>query len=94
MCAAQVLDLFRKMDIDESGTIDKSEFRRAMTSLGFDAKDAGPWRDRWAQVDAIFDEFDDDKGGSVTHEELVRGIIALPFAPVDWSTLNLTPDRI
>ena len=38
----------------------------------------------------IFDEFDDDKGGSVTHEELVRGIITLTFAPGRLSTSPLT----
>jgi hypothetical protein len=34
--SSRVIDLFRKWDVDDSGTVDKREFRKAIKSMGFD----------------------------------------------------------
>lgn len=48
--------------------IDKSEFRKAITALGFHAPRA--------DVDAIFDQIDTDNSGAILYKELrkVRGL--------------------
>ena len=54
--AARVMDLFREMDQDASGVISEREFRRALTTLGFQGSaDA---------VQKLFDEL--DSGGNYT----------------------------
>jgi len=60
--AVRVIDLFRDWDDDQSGSIDKKEFRRSIAALGYKA----PAKD----VDAIFDEMDKDRSGSVDYHEL------------------------
>jgi len=56
--------MFRSFDYDGSGTIDRSEFRRAMRAMGLQAPTAS--------IDAIFNEFDADKGGEIDFRELNR----------------------
>lgn len=47
---ARVRDLFQQWDADNSASIDKREFRRAMRSLGIDARND--------ELDAVFSQFD------------------------------------
>lgn len=62
----RIIDLFREWDDDDSGTVSKLEFRRALPCLGLrvDKEDA----------DALFDSFDADHSGSVDYNELHRAI--------------------
>ena len=60
----KVLDLFRSWDVDNDGMIRKVEMRQAVAALGFDAPQAA--------VDALFDSFDRDGGGSIEYKELHR----------------------
>ena len=66
--AVRVIDLFKQWDEDGSGDVSKREFRRAISALGFDgiADDAA--------VDAVFDELDFDKSGSIDVGELTRAL--------------------
>ena len=63
----RVIELLQSWDSDKSGDISKKEFRKAVRALGF--SDA---RDR--EVDAVFDEIDDDGSGRVDYKELNRKI--------------------
>lgn len=58
----RVVDLFRSWDEDESGTIEKREFRNALRNLGLDENDE--------DIDGLFDEFDDDLSGHLDYNEL------------------------
>ena len=60
--AVRVIELFREMDIDGDGLIDRKEFRRGMTALGLDVPRA--------MVDALFDSWDPDGSGSIDQREL------------------------
>ena len=60
--AVRVIDLFRDWDDDQSGTITFKEFRRAIGALGYEA----PPDD----LRAVFDSFDNDKGGTIELSEL------------------------
>ena len=68
--SARVIDLFRKWDTDESGEIDKKEFRKAIRSMGFNffADDA--------EIDMVFDDFDLDKSGQLDYKELNKQLRA------------------
>ena len=56
------MSLFRQWDTDNSGSVERKEFRKAITQLGFDAP-----RDT---LDAVFSEMDKDGSGSVDFKEL------------------------
>ena len=57
-------------DTDGDGEVSRAEFHRAMPELGFDApKEA---------VDALFDEWDRDGGGSLDLKELQKVLRATP----------------
>jgi len=62
---ARVIDLFRKMDVDRSGTISEAELSRALLELG--VEDVLP-----EQVGALFKSFDVDGGGRVDYAELLK----------------------
>jgi len=62
--AVRVIDLFREWDEDESGSVSKKEFRKAMPMLGLDV----PVED----VDALFDSWDPDGSGMLELKELTR----------------------
>merc|ERR1719230_2154879 len=49
--AQRVVDLFRAWDEDRSGTVDKSEFHKAVRALGFDVARE--------DTDMVFDTLDD-----------------------------------
>ena len=61
---ARVLDLFREWDEDLNGLIDASEFRAALSILGYDAPRA--------DVDDLFATFDVDSSGAISYSELDR----------------------
>ena len=58
----RVIDLFREWDEDESGTVSKKEFRKAMPMLGLQVSK----RD----IDALFDSWDPDGSGQLELGEL------------------------
>ena len=62
--------LMREWDANESGDLDRSEFRRAVrVSLGVTATNA--------EIDAMFDEFDADGSGEIDLKEMRPFLIAL-----------------
>ena len=61
---SRVRELFREWDEDESGSISKREFRRALVLLGLRAPRN--------EVDALFDTFDKDGSGEVDFGERGR----------------------
>ena len=63
-----VMDLFKQWDRDESGSIDKMEFRRAIRGCGFDF-----FTDD-AEIDAVFEDFDIDGNGSLDYKELNKNL--------------------
>ena len=48
--STRVMDLFRQWDEDNSGSVDKKEFRRAIMALGFD------FFDDVSEIDKVFEE--------------------------------------
>ena len=58
----RVIDLFRSWDEDESGTVSKKEFRRAMPLLGLDVPKK--------EIDRLFDSWDPDRSGEISLQEL------------------------
>ena len=63
--SARVLDLFRKWDIDGDGRVTKDEFARALPDLGMSNCTT-------ADIDALFDAFDEDGEGEISFRELHR----------------------
>ena len=61
---SRVIDLFREWDDDENGTIDKVEFRRALPALGFKVEKS--------LAEELFDQFDSDRSGEISVEELQK----------------------
>ena len=57
-----MIDLFREWDTDGDGEVNKDEFRKAMPLLGLHVPRA--------DVDALFDSFDADGGGTISFREL------------------------
>ena len=62
---AKVVDLFKEWDINHDGRISKVEFRRSITRL----LDERPPKEA---VDALFDEMDADRGGTIEYRELYK----------------------
>ena len=60
---SRVIDAFRSLDADGSGTIDKKEWREGLARVGL----AEVPRE---QVDALFDEIDADQSGEIDLREL------------------------
>ena len=60
--AVRVIDLFRDWDDDNSGTVTKKEFRKAMGQLGLEA--------HRKEIDALFESWDPDGSGSIEYAEL------------------------
>ena len=60
----RVIDLFREWDDDQTGTVDKKEFRKAMPMLGLKVSKAA--------IDHLFDSWDPDKSGVLTIDELQK----------------------
>ena len=60
--AVRVIDLFREWDDDDSGTVTRKEFHKAMGQFGLDVPPE--------EVDKLFDEWDPDKSGVLEIKEL------------------------
>lgn len=60
--AVHVIDVFRMWDDDGNGRIDRREFRRAISALGYDAPNE--------HIDVVFDSFDHDGSGALELHEL------------------------
>ena len=60
----EMVDLFKKWDIDGNGLIDKAEFRKAVAALGVQYDDE--------IVDAVFEGYDADGSGEMEYKEYVR----------------------
>ena len=60
--SVKLIDLFREWDDDGNGAIDKKEFRKAITALGYDVKKK--------VIDQCFDLLDDVKDGFIEYGEL------------------------
>ena len=58
----RVITLFHSWDENGDGKVSKAEFRKALRALGFEGVDT--------ELDALFDEFDADGGGSIEYQEL------------------------
>ena len=59
---ARVIDLFHEWDANSDGLISKGEFRKALMVLGLRASSH--------EMDALFNEFDTDRGGFISYREL------------------------
>ena len=71
---AKVMDVFDRIDTDNSGCIDKGEFHRAVGMMGFEVPSVVPGTLRKPEkfeVDAAFDVLDADGGGEVEIEEFL-----------------------
>ena len=78
--SGKVIDLFASWDADQSGTVSRREFHRAMKALGLDVK--AP------HIDEIFSAWDRDQSGMITLDE---GSKALPRRAGDDEGLRLAP---
>jgi hypothetical protein len=61
----RIIDLLKDWDEDNSGKIERAEFRKAMATLGIG-------REQRAAVDKLFDSFDGDRSGEIDHGELQK----------------------
>ena len=68
---ARVSDLFKEWDLSEDGSISKWEWRLAMQTLGLTEGESDGLREA---ADALFDQIDVDRSGSVEVSELFRAI--------------------
>jgi Ca2+-binding EF-hand superfamily protein len=80
--SVRVIDLFRRWDEDGSGSIDRFEFRRAIRALGFD------YMSDDSAIDAIFDEFDKDRSGSLDYKELAHHLARFEKGGMDKGAMN------
>ena len=64
--AERVLDLFKKWDADNSGTVDRTEFRKALRVLKIPGTNA--------EIDMLFDMWDADGGGSIEYTEILKAV--------------------
>merc|ERR1719453_642914 len=83
----EIREAFNLFDTDGSGSIDPRELKSAMQSLGFEAKNATIYqmigdidmmtakmsdKDSKADIQKVFNLFDDDKTGKITLKNLKR----------------------
>ena len=62
----KLFDLFREWDSDGDGGVDKYEFRKAVTALGYTPPKS--------QIDALFDSMDVDGSGVIEYDELKNAL--------------------
>ena len=85
--------LFIRADIDQSGEFDYDEFRDAVKNYGIKTLTAG-------SLKTLFDSFDDDGSGTISHEEFIQVFASVPsrrpiraVAPARISGADLWRDR-
>ena len=59
-----MLDLFREWDTNGDGEVSRSEFQKAVVSLGLNVPKS--------EVDKLFDEWDTGRDGALAYKELSR----------------------
>ena len=83
----RVIDLFREWDEDDSGSVDKKEFRMAMKALGLEVPRA--------EVDQLFDSWDTDRSGAIDMKELnvllCKRVDASGGPPLWWRPPAISP---
>ena len=62
----QLAALFEQWDTDKNGTVDKEEFRKAITALGYSTCQS--------EIDGVFAKLDKNKSGSLDYKELKKGM--------------------
>ena len=60
--AVRVIDLFREWDDDNSGSVSRHEFAKAMAALGYDGQPE--------DIDCVYDSLDPDGSGSLEYKEM------------------------
>lgn len=60
----ELTDLFHEWDEDDNGLVDRAEWRRAVAHLGLKFDEA--------VVDAVFDSYDTDGGGTIGYDEYIH----------------------
>eukprot|EP00966_Prymnesium_polylepis_P188481 4367619-Prymnesium_polylepis.1 len=73
--AVRVIDLFHEWDEDQSGSISRKEFRKALPALGIEAPKA--------DVDAFFAQIDADSSGTIEIAEINRMLRAGGAVEID-----------
>ena len=66
--AQRVMDLFKKWDVDKSGTVDREEFRRALRTLKIPGTDE--------EIDMLHASWDADGGGTIEYGEILKALHA------------------
>lgn len=91
---SRVIDLFRRMDVDENGSISRDEFADGLAELGFAFSDE-------AELAAVFDQYDPDGSGAVTFEEMntklraaARNEVGPPVEMEEEPTLTAKEERV
>lgn len=73
----QLYKAFKYFDLDDSGTVDKTEFRKALEKMGM-------WMENRQQLDFLFAYYDVDRSGQLDYDEFAAVIFqkkALGFNP-------------
>ena len=65
-----LVQLFRKWDLDDNGSVDRREFRRGLRAVGIVAP--------IVEMNQLFDEMDADKSGTIDLDELLDKLSHLP----------------
>lgn len=82
--AAEVTFLLAQWDSDGNGTVEREEWRAAINHFGFEARDE--------EIDAIFDELDFNRSGSLELRELKQKLFEAHSARVDPTGKNEPAD--
>ena len=81
--AHHAMAVFREMDLDGTGEVEKWEFRRALASMGFSVPSVVPRGCNAATTtnmyDRIFDSMDQDGNGRLSFEELLYAMRCKPY---------------
>merc|ERR1719291_1217697 len=83
--AVRIIDLFRDWDDDESGTINKNEWRKAMGQFQYDVP--------IEEIDALFDSFDPDGSGVIDYKELHKMLRGTTDLSVKAAVAHVTSAR-